>query len=225
MKSRRGNWSTQELEKLQSLYPRSEEQQVARLLGRSVESVRRKAEEIFRGPNKRGAWTPQEEETLRKAYGLLKPVALGLVLGRSQRDVRERVRRLRTDLRSGPWANHEQMLLKRVYGTRSDHNLVACLSRPKAEILRMANRLCLSKDKRFLASARNHGAQVMPRWSPAEVGRLRRLYPYVDNLQIARLLGRSVASVANKANQLRLRKAASLRRRISRRNVATRYRS
>lgn len=210
---------------MQSLYPRSDEQHVARLLGRSVESVRRKAEELFRQPNKRGPWTRQEDETLRKAYGLLRPAALGLVLGRSQRDVRQRVRRLRTELRSGPWTNREQMLLKKVYGTRSDHNLVVCLSRPKAEILRMASRLCLSKDKRFLASARNQAPRGMPRWSQAEVQRLIRLYPHVDNLQIARLLGRSVASVANKANQLQLSKARSLRKRISRRNVAARYRN
>ncbi len=69
MKGRRGNWSMQELEKLQSLYPRSGEHQAARLLGRSVESVRRKAEELFRQPNKHCAWTSEEDYTLRKAYG------------------------------------------------------------------------------------------------------------------------------------------------------------
>jgi hypothetical protein len=224
MKSRRGNWSTQELEKLRSLYPRSGEHQVARLLGRSVESVRRKAEELFCRPNKRDPWTREEDDALRKAYGLLNPAALGLVLGRSQRDVNQRIRRLRTQLRTGPWTNREQLLLKRVYGTRSDHNLVACLSRPRAEILRMASRLCLSKDKRFLAAGRSQAPQSMPRWSPGEVSRLRLLYPHMDNLQIARLLGRSVASIANKANQLRLSKAASLRKRIGRRNVTVRYR-
>ncbi len=224
MKWRRGSWSTQEIEKLRSLYPRSEERHVARLLGRSVESVRRKAEDLFRRPNRRGSWTRDEDEMLRQAYGLLTPAALGLVLARSQRDVRQRVRHLRTQLRSGPWTSREQLLLKRVYGNRSDHNLVACLSRPKADILRMASRLCLSKDKRFLASVRSYMASSMPRWSPAEVQRLQLLYPHMDNLQIARLMGRSVASIANKANQLRLGKAAALRKRIGQRNVAARYR-
>ena len=133
------------------------------------------------------------------------------------------MRHLRTELRRGPWTSGEQLLLKRVYGTRSDYNLVACLSRPKAEILRMAGRLCLSKDKRFLAAARNHMPSIMPRWSQAEIQRLRLLYPHMDNLKIARLPGRSVASIANKANQLHLGKAAVLRQRIGRRNVTVRY--
>ncbi len=64
----------------------------------------------------------------------------------------------------------------------------------------------------------------MPRWTPSEIQRLRLLYPNMDNLTVARLLGRSVASVANKANQLRLSKALGLRRRIGRRNVTARYR-
>ncbi|MHC4078179.1 MAG: hypothetical protein ACYST0_07020 [Planctomycetota bacterium] len=223
MRPRRGNWSTQELERLTSLYPRSSESQVARILGRTVETVRRKAEELFRRPNKRGPWNSKEDDTLRQAYGLLNPSALSLVLARSQRDVRQRVRQLRAQLRRGPWTSREQLLLKKVYGTRSDHNLVACLSRPKAEILRMASRLCLSKDKRFLAAARNHVRRTMPRWSPAEVQRLRLLYPHMDNLKIARLLGRSVASIANKAYQLGLSKATALRERIGRRNVTARY--
>jgi hypothetical protein len=188
-----------------------------------VETLRRKAEELFRRPNKRGGWTGEEDSVLRQAHGLLKPQAISLVLARSQRDVRQRVGQLRTELRRGPWTSRERQLLKKVYGTRSDHNLVACLSRTKQEILRMASRLRLSKDKKFLAAARSCAPGNMPRWSPAEVQRLRRLYPHMDNLEIARLVGRSVASIANKANQLRLSKTAALRQRLGRCNVAVRY--
>ena len=53
--------------------------------------------------------------------------------------------------------------------------------------------------------------------------KLRELYPDNDNLDIARRLGRSVASVANKANQLGLHKSAALLARIGRKNVAVRY--
>ncbi len=223
MKPRRGNWSTQELERLESLYPRSSEAQAARILGRSVETLRRKAEELFQRPNTHGPWTDEEDRRLRQAYGLLTAAALSLVLARSQRDVRERVRQLRTQLRRGPWTSREQQLLKKVYGTRSDYNLIACLSRRKDEILRMAGRLRLSKDKRFLAAAKSRVPRNMPRWSPAEVQRLRLLYPHMDNLELARLMGRSVASIANKANQLRMGKTPALRERIGRRNVAARY--
>ena len=130
---------------------------------------------------------------------------------------------MRSQLQTGLWTSRERRILKKVYGTRSDHNLVACLSRRKEEIQRMAGRLCLSKDKRFLAGSKSHVSGTMPRWSPADVQRLTLLYPHMDNLEIARLMGRSMASVANKANQLQLTKDPALRVRIGRRNVAARY--
>lgn len=221
---KRGNWSTHELERLRELYPRSSEEHVARLLCRTAESVRRKAEELFRRPNRRGPWTPAEDEALRYGYGVLEPAALSLVLARSQRAIRERIKQLRSDLRHGPWSQEERMLLKKVYSTRTDHALVACLSRPKGEIQAMAAQLCLSKDKRAVHIPRSGARTSMPRWTSSEVRRLRSLYPHADNLEIARLLRRSVVSVANKASQLCLRKAPALRERIGRRNVALRYR-
>ena len=87
----------------------------------------------------------------------------------------------------------------------------------------MAGQMCLSKDKKFLVGKKAAGQQTMPRWNAVEVERLRQLYPHMDNLEIARRLNRSVASVANKANQLRLRKDRLLKARIGRRNVAVRY--
>ena len=45
----------------------------------------------------------------------------------------------------------------------------------------------------------------------------------LGGLEIARELGRSVASIANKANQLGLRKSPALLARIGRANVAIRY--
>ena len=55
-KLKRGNWSTHELERLRSLYPRSKEEHVARLLHRSVSSVSRKAREIFSSPPVESPW-------------------------------------------------------------------------------------------------------------------------------------------------------------------------
>ncbi len=63
----------------------------------------------------------------------------------------------------------------------------------------------------------------MPRWTLAEMGTLRSLYPDRDNLEIARRLGRTVASVANKANQLGLKKSRDLLADIGRVNVRSRY--
>jgi hypothetical protein len=64
----------------------------------------------------------------------------------------------------------------------------------------------------------------MPRWTPPEVERLRAIYPDRDNLAVAQALGRTVTSVANKANQLGLRKSPLLLADIGRANVSLRYR-
>jgi hypothetical protein len=63
----------------------------------------------------------------------------------------------------------------------------------------------------------------MPRWGENEIALLRDGYSRVTNLVLARQLGRSVASVANKANQLGLKKDSDVLREMGRRNVATRY--
>ena len=221
---KRGNWSAQELERLKLLYPRRGEAHVAELLRRSAESVRRRAQGLFRRGLRRGAWTEAEDARLRQGYGVLDLRALALVLARSERDVRERVVWLRGTRRRGPWTGDEEALLKQLYGSRSDQDLEVCLSRSTAQIAKAAARLCLSKDKRFLARARGAERQAMPRWSPAEVQRLAAVYSDRDNLEVARVLGRSVASVANKASQLGLRKDESLLSQSGRRNVQSRYR-
>ena len=94
------------------------------------------------------------------------------------------------------------------------------------DIREMAGRLCLSKDKRFTKQrmgVKTERGMRMPRWTATEIARLRELYCGSDNLAVARELGRSVASVANKANQLGLRKDPQLLAQIGRKNVALRY--
>jgi hypothetical protein len=54
---------------------------------------------------------------------------------------------------------------------------------------------------------------------------LRAAYRDNDNLEVARKLGRSVVSVANKAWQLGLQKSAAALARIGRANVAHRFES
>jgi hypothetical protein len=128
---------------------------------------------------------------------------------------------LRGRLRRGAWSRAERQLLKELYGTRSDEDLEVSCSRARADIAGMAAQLCLAKDKRFAAE---RSRARMPRWSEAEVQRLREVYADRDNLEVARMVGRTVTSVANKANQLGLRKSASLLTDIGRTNVALRYR-
>ncbi len=228
---RRGNWSVAELERLRQLLPRRGVAAMAALLRRSTTSVQRKAAELLRVPVRRGDWTASDEQLLRESWGSLDLRLLSIALGRPVADVRRRAEALRRALRDGPWSRDEEALMKALYGTRIDHDLEVSLSRPAAAIAAKAAELCLAKDKRFRASARPSVVERdelgrgrrMPRWTPAEVERLRMLYPALGNLDVARALGRTVTSVANKAHQLGLHKDAELLTRIGRANVGWRY--
>jgi hypothetical protein len=225
---KRGNWSTHDLERLRTLYPRSREESVARLLRRSIPSVQRKAREIFATTVAPKEWTAGDDLRLREGFGILDFPSLCLVLGRTAADVSARVQLLRAWVRADRrWQRVEFALLKRLYGSRSDEDLVVCLSRPIEQIRARAADLCLSKDKGFLAhagDATERLPQRMPRWNPREIRMLRDLYPTTLNLALAQRLRRSVASVANKANQLGLKKSPAVLREMGRRNVAARYR-
>jgi hypothetical protein len=250
---RRGNWSVQELERLRQLLPRRGVADTALLLRRSADSVYRKAMDILRVPARRGAWTRSDDDRLRESWGAVEPRLLGPMLGRPVAEVSRRAAQLRTQLRSGDWSRSEVQRLKEFYGTRRDEDLEVVLMRPSAEILRMAARSCLAKDKRFAAhtavgpSEPERSGQpthetptaetptratsiratsiraTMPRWTPSEVEMLGALYPDLDNLAVARRLGRTVTSVANKANQLGLKKSPRLLADIGRTNVGMRY--
>ncbi|HEB54448.1 MAG TPA: hypothetical protein ENI87_14445 [bacterium] len=226
---RRGNWSVQELERLRQLLPQRGVEQTAALLRRTPQSVQRKALDILRMPRRHGAWTDSDDWQLRLAWGALEPPLLAPLLGRPTAEVRARAAELRRNVRTGPWTRAELRLLKKLYGTRLDADLEVCLQRSRAEIAAAATRLCLAKDKRFRA-AQERGERaaaprraVMPRWSAGEVERLRELYPHHDNLTVARALGRSVTSVANKAHQLGIKKSAALLADIGRSNISCRY--
>ncbi|MCR9245355.1 MAG: hypothetical protein NXI31_10005 [bacterium] len=228
---RRGNWSVQELERLRALLPRRGVKDTAVLLRRSAASVYRKAMEIMRVAPRSGAWSAAEDLVLRDAWGVLDHRLLAALVGRSVAQVAARANLLRQHPGTGSWSAAERHRLKEFYGTRSDEDLELCILRPVAEIVAMARELCLAKDKRFSASARRRagGGEAaadgpkMPRWSAAEVEKLREIYAEHDNLEIARHLGRTVASVANKANHLGLKKSPEILADIGRANVKSRY--
>ena len=232
---RRGNWSVQELERLRQLLPRRGVVETARLLRRAPSSIAKKALEILRVPPRRGAWTDAEDRRLREAWGAVEPRLLAPMLGRPTAEVLRRAAELRTARHGGPWSRAELQALKEVYGTRADDDLAVTLQRDREAIDAMAQQLSLAKDKRFAATAAKGapGAtgelpsasvrQPMPRWTDDEIVRLREIYADRDNLAVARMLGRTVTSVANKANQLGLKKSRRLLADIGRTNVAVRY--
>ena len=225
---RRGNWSVQELERLRYLLPRRGVADTAVLLRRSADSIRRKAIQLFTRKRRSAAWSAEDDALLRQSWGAVEPRLLSAILGRFLPEILHRVADQRACVRAGAWNRSELRQLKELYGTRTDEDLEVCLQRGRDDIKETASRLCLSKDMRFAKQRMSPaiaGRMRMPRWTPAEMARLREVYPENDNLAVARDLGRSVASVANKANQLGLRKNPALLARIGRRNVAVRYSS
>ena len=64
----------------------------------------------------------------------------------------------------------------------------------------------------------------MPRWSSAEVAKIRELYADTSNLEIASELNRSVSSVVAKAHVLGLLKSSIRLGEIGRDNVGRRWR-
>lgn len=246
---RRGNWSVQELERLRLLFPHRGVEQTAALLRRSADSVQRKALDLLRVTPRKGAWTDSDDWQLRQAWGAVELRLLAPMLGRPANEVRLRAAELRSRLRSGSWTREELRLLKRLYGTRTDEDLEVSLMRSQSDIASAAQSMCLAKDKRFQAACNNverdksptvrksRGGKAglkngrtaplirsrMPRWTLPEVEQLQALYPDHDNLAVARALGRSVTSVANKAFQLGIHKSAELLTSIGRLNIAYRY--
>lgn len=231
---RRGNWSVQEMERLRQLLPRRGVQYTAVLLRRSVDSVFRKALDLLKVPARRGPWTTSDDAKLRDSWGAVEVRLLGPMLGRPIAEVVRRAAELRARLRSDPWERSELQALKELYGTRHDEDLEVALQRPRSEVVAMAAALCLAKDKRFAAQTQRPREipatqpvapprQSMPRWQAEEIERLRELYAELDNLEVARRLGRTVTSVANKANQLGLKKSPRLLADIGRNNVGLRY--
>lgn len=221
---KRGRWSTPELVRLRRLFPRTEIGRIARTLNRTVDSVRAQAHRLFASEPEgaapvSGPWSADEDLVLRRGFGVAELSDLAVVLNRELTDVESRVTTMRQDLRTGPFTADDVALLKELYPSRPDEDLAVCLSRPVAEIVARAAELCLRKDKaapRILMPVR------MPRWSRPEVEQLRALYPTHQNLEIARIIGRSVTSVANKAHQLGLKKRSEVRQQIGAANAARR---
>jgi hypothetical protein len=221
---RRGRWSQVEIRVLQDLYGLRDIRAIARELARSEDSVRRKAESLFRSAQRKDPWTSQEVERLKDYLGLNTPDVIARILGRTVEEVEREIFALGRIQRDGPWEREEVQQFRRVYGTRSDDDLSIIFGRPKRSVQALAAELRLAKDKAFLRRRHGKGASRMPRWSEQEFQVLRELYPDAPNLEIARRLQRSVKSVVSKAHQLGLRKNPQRLVEMGRQNVGLRYR-
>jgi hypothetical protein len=145
------------------------------------------------------------------------------IMGCSLREIEQRLEVTPRSRAKHNWSNSERQELKRLYGSNADTDLARRFGCSVQAIRSLAMSLHLSKNKAYLSRNFGKGATHMPRWRPAEIERLRQLYPTVSNLALARELGRSVSSIVSKAHLLGLKKAAERLAEMGSENVRVRY--
>jgi len=220
---RKGPWSQSEIERLKRLFGLRQDGVIARELNRSVESVRRMARRVFSGEERTGPWSAREVQALKNYLGAANMETVSLVLRRPPVEIQRKVVELESQVKSRSWTPEDTQALKRLYGTRFNSDLVLILGRPEADIEIKATSFCLAKDKGFRRRSGKGGTVRMPRWTPEAVDKLCEIYSTTPNLEIARILDRSVKSVVSKAHDLALKKSPDRLRRMGRENVQIRY--
>ena len=222
---RKGRWTRAELDRLRDMYGLRPDDAIARDLGRTPQSVRKMADELFRAATKQGPWTADDIQQLKRYLGASAPETIARILGRDLAEVQQQIVELGRVQHNARWTREENAELRRLYGTRSDADLAVIFGRSLEAVERQARKLCLAKDKAFIKRVAGEGATRMPRWSAAELDLLRELYPRTSNLDIAQRLQRSVKSVVSKAHHMGLKKELERLQEMGRENVRLRYQS
>lgn len=220
---RRGRWSQAEIARLRELYGLRDDKAIARELNRPVASVRKMADTLFKRAGQTGPWTSKEVEELKKYLGATTNEVIARILGRTPSEVQQQIIELGRIQQTGRWTQIEIAEFKRLYGTRTDEDMALIFGRSVESVKRLGARYCLAKDKAFVRKLTGSSATRMPRWTEAEVERLKDLYPRQSNLEIAQALNRSVKSVVSKAHNLGLKKEVERLREMGRENVSLRY--
>ncbi len=221
---RKGRWTQAELARLREQFGLRDERLIARELNRSVASVRKMGEDLFRDVAPRtGPWSADEVQRLKRYLGASTPDVISRILGRNEAEVRSQISELGRLQDDGQWTRDELIHFKRIFGSRSDEDVSLIFGRSLKAVRALAEQLRLAKDKAFIRKRNGQGATRMPRWSDEELLLLRQSYPSTANLEIARRLGRSVKSVVSKAQHMGLRKDPVRLQEMGRENVSVRY--
>ena len=188
-------------------------------------------------------WSTSEDWILRLTWGTVQAQFIATMLNMSVGEVRHRATQLRAQ-QSERWTQTDLQLLRRLYGSRKNEDLEVTLMKSSAQIAGAAKRMNLTKDQSKISNQKvaldlnknrkkarstkgrsktKSSRASMPRWTQAEIEHLRLCYSDHDNQAIAKMLGRSVTSVANKAWQLGLAKSNEQLTKIGRLNVARRH--
>jgi hypothetical protein len=222
-RSKRGRWSKAELTRLREIYGLRDDEAIARELKRPLDSVHRMARTLFPDGGREGPWTASEVLELKRYLGASTPEVIARILGRSVEEVRSQIFALGRIRRDEPWTREEIARFKLISGTRTDDDLARIFGRSAEEVRALAREHGLSKDKAFMRKLRGQGATRMPRWTDEEVAILRANYAARSNLEVARMLGRSVKSVISRAHRIGLRKSADRLHEMGQANVRVRF--
>jgi len=222
-RSKRGRWSRAEQARLRALYGLRDNDAIARELKRPIDSVVRMAKTLFPDRARVGPWTASEVLELKRYLGATTPEVIARILGRNVEEVRSQIFDLGRIRREGPWTREEVAQFKLIYGSRTDDDLARIFARNIEEVRRLARERGLSKDKAFMKKLRGEGTTRMPRWKQEDLAILRASYADGSNLEIARVLGRSVKSVVSTAHRLGLKKSPDRLHVMGQTNVRARY--
>ena len=160
----------------------------------------------------RGHWSKNEVELLKKRFPTAKTCELAKMLGRPLTAVRQKAYEmgLKTKMYFDRcWSEEEIQSLKRLFPDNKTREVAAELNHSIGAVSRLASRLGLKKSKGYLKSI---GQVSEPRkWSQKEVELLKKLNYSQSRQEIAEKLGRSLATVSQKAIRLGLKKKEMMR--------------
>lgn len=177
-----------------------------------------------RGESAGRRWSESESRLLERCLAASLPrQVIARIVERSLAEIDARVRAATDDRAAGTWTRAEVLRFKRAHGSHTDEDLARKFGRSVREVRALARVHGLSKDKAFVRQIWGQRATVMPRWGEAELEILIARYPTCPNRELARELGRSVASIVSKASTLHLKKSIQRLRAMGRENVSVRY--
>lgn len=218
---RRGRLSGEFLAYIGEHFGRRRTELIAAHVERSPAAVRTYAAGLFKP--RTGLWLATEYDLLRRALGRADLADIAVYLGRPEEAVRASVSALAGRARgTAPLTRDEINDLRARYGRMTDEEVAAAFQRVPSVIEAVVKEYRLRKDKRWRAGFGEK--TTMPRWTDAEIVRLKQLYPTRGAVEVARLMDRSVKSVMSKANRLGLGKTQERLTTMGRENVRFRRR-
>ena len=219
-------WTDESREHLLEHFGCKDHRVLAREVGCTTDELQAEARRAYTAQEvhtKEGPWAPEEVKALKRYLGAVEVDLIGRMIGRSAESIEAKLVELAAGLVPNALETKTHVEFKRLYGTRADEDLALIFGRQLPVIQALAAELCLSKDKGFMRRRISGGQRTkMPRWSAQELEQLREIYPKNSNLEIAKVLGRSVKSIVSKAHSMRLKKDKARLREMGQENVQLR---